>query len=147
MIACLLANNIIREYDNMTISNMIIQTPKIIIVEDDKEINSLITAVCRLNGYETYMAFSAVKCLEQIEEMHNQVDVVYINGIIAADEGAMLISKIKQIDLNIKILVVANDDSARNIILEYGADDFLIKPVSAETILGKISMLLLAKNS
>ena len=131
----------------MTISNMIIQTPKIIIVEDDMEINSLITAICRLNGYETYMAFSAVKCLEQIEEMHNQVDVVYINGIIAADEGAMLIYKIKQIDLNIKILVLANDDSARNIILEYGADDFLIKPVSAETILGKISMLLLAKNS
>jgi two-component system, OmpR family, response regulator len=126
---------------------LITQTPKIIIVEDDKEINSLITAICRLNGYETYMAFSAVKCLEQIEEMHNQVDVVYINGIIAADEGAMLISKIKQIDLNIKILVVANDDSARNIILEYGADDFLIKPVSAETILGKISMLLLVKNS
>ena len=83
----------------MTISNMIIQTPKIIIVEDDMEINSLITAICRLNGYETYMAFSAVKCLEQIEEMHNQVDVVYINGIIAADEGAMLISKIKQIDV------------------------------------------------
>ena len=126
---------------------MTIQTPKIIIVEDDTEINSLITAICRLNGYETYMAFSAVKCLEQIEEMHNQVDVVYINGTIAADEGAMLISKIKQIDLNIKILVVANDDSARNIILEYGADDFLIKPVSAETILGKISMLLLSKNS
>ena len=131
----------------MTISNMTIQTPKIIIVEDDTEINSLVTAICRLNGYETYMAFSAVKCLEQIEEMHNQVDVVYINGTIAADEGAMLISKIKQIDLNIKILVVANDDSARNIILEYGADDFLIKPVSAETILGKISMLLLVKNS
>jgi DNA-binding response OmpR family regulator len=126
---------------------MIIQTPKIIIAEDDREISSLITAVCRLNGYETYMAFSAAKCLEQIGEMHNQVGVVYINGIIAADEGAMLISKIKQIDLNIKILVVANDDSARNIILEYGADDFLIKPVSAETILGKISMLLLAKNS
>ena len=123
---------------------MTIQTPKIIIVEDDTEINSLITAICRLNGYETYMAFSAVKCLE---EMHNQVDVVYINGTIAADKGAILISKIKQIDLNIKILVVANDDSARNIILEYGADDFLIKPVSAETILGKISMLLLVKNS
>ncbi len=59
----------------------------------------------------------------------------------------MLISKVKQIDNNIKILVVANDTSARNIILEYGADDFLIKPVSVETILGKISMLLLVKNS
>jgi response regulator of citrate/malate metabolism len=50
----------------------------------------------------------------------------------------MLISKLKQIDRNIKILVVANDASARNIILEYGADDFLIKPVGAETVLDKI---------
>ena len=126
---------------------MALQIPKIIIVEDDKEINSFITAVCRLNGYEAYMAFTAERCLAQIEELHRIVDVVYINGTIAADKGAILISKIKQIDLNIKILVVANDDSARNIILEYGADDFLIKPVSAETILGKISMLLLVKNS
>jgi DNA-binding response OmpR family regulator len=122
-------------------------TPKILIVEDDREINSLITAVCRLNGYESYMNFSAEKCLAQIGELHNKVDVIYINGTIAADKGAMLISKVKQIDNNIKILVVANDTSARNIILEYGADDFLIKPVSVETILGKISMLLLVKNS
>ncbi|HEY7082881.1 MAG TPA: response regulator [Nitrososphaeraceae archaeon] len=117
------------------------QTSKVIIVEDDREVNSLITAVCRLNGYETYMIFSAEKCLAQIREMQDDVDVVYMNGTIAADKGAMLISKIKQIDINIKILVVANDTSARNIILEYGADDFLIKPVGVETILSKISML------
>lgn len=34
---------------------MILQTPRIIIAEDDKEVNSLITTVCRLNGYETFM--------------------------------------------------------------------------------------------
>lgn len=121
------------------------QTPKIITVEDDSEVSALITAVCRLNGYETYMTFSAEKCLAQIEEMRNEVDVVYINGTIVADKGAMLISKVKQVDLNIKILVVANDASARNNILEYGADDFAIKPVSVETILSKISMLLLSR--
>jgi DNA-binding response OmpR family regulator len=126
---------------------MAIQAPKIIIVEDDREVNSLITAVCRLNGYETYVAFSAEKCLAQMDELYDKVDVVYINGTIAADRGAMLISKLKQIDHNIKILVVANDASARNIILEYGADDFLIKPVGAETVLDKIGMLLLVKSS
>lgn len=123
-----------------------IQTPKIIIVEDDREVNSLITAVCRLNGYDVCVAFSAEKCLEWIDELHNEVDVIYINGTIAADKGAMLISRIRQIGHNVKILVVANDDSARNVILEYGADDFVIKPVSVETILSKISMLLLIKN-
>jgi DNA-binding response OmpR family regulator len=58
---------------------MAIQAPKIIIVEDDREVNSLITAVCRLNGYETYVAFSAEKCLAQME-LYDKVDVVYING-------------------------------------------------------------------
>ena len=123
-----------------------IQTPKIIIVEDDREVNSLITAVCRLNGYEAHMSFSAEKCLAQIGELHNEIDVIYINGTIAANKGAMLISRIRQIGHNIKILVVANDDSARNVILEYGADDFVIKPVSVETILSKINMLLLKKS-
>ena len=74
-------------------------------MEDDREINSLVTAVRRLNGYEAYMTSVAEKCLAQIGEMHNEVDVVYINGTIAEDKGAMLISKIKQIDLNIQILV------------------------------------------
>ena len=111
------------------------------------EVSSHITAFCRLNGYEAHMIFNAEKCLAKIGELHNEVDVVYINGTIAEDKGAMLISKIKQIDFNIQILVIANDTSARNIILEYGADDFVIKPVSVETILGKIGMLLLVKNS
>lgn len=124
-----------------------IQAPKIIIVEDDREVSSLITAVCKLNGYEAHVAFSAEKCLEWIGEFHNEVDVIYINGTIAADRGAMLISRIRQIGHNIKILVVANDESARNVILEYGADDFVIKPISVETILSKISMLLLVRKS
>ena len=45
---------------------MTVQTPKIIIIEDDREVSSLITAVCRLNGYDTYMAFSAAECLAAI---------------------------------------------------------------------------------
>jgi response regulator RpfG family c-di-GMP phosphodiesterase len=109
------------------------------------EVSSHITAFCRLNGYEAHMIFNAEKCLAKIGELHNEVDVVYINGTVAADKGAMLISKVKQIEHNVKILVAANDASARNNILEYGADDFIIKPVSLEIISSKISMLLLLK--
>jgi DNA-binding response OmpR family regulator len=39
-------------------------------------------------------------------------------------------------------LVVANDESAKNLILQYGADDFIIKPVNVGTIFSKASILL-----
>ena len=59
----------------------------------------------------------------------------------------MVVSRIKQLNKDIRILVVANNDNPRNIILEYGADDFVIKPVGGETLLSKISMLIHAKLS
>ena len=59
----------------------------------------------------------------------------------------MVVSRIKQLSKDTKILVVANNDNPRNIILEYGADDFVIKPVSGETLLIKINMLIQDKLS
>lgn len=121
---------------------MTLQTPRIIVAEDDREVSSLITAIFRLNGYEAFMTFSAEQCLVQLNELEGKADVVYMNGKIAEDKGAMLISKVKQINYNIKIMVVANDESAKNMILQYGADDFIIKPVNVGTIFSKVSMLL-----
>ncbi len=118
------------------------QTPRIIVAEDDREVNSLITAIFRLNGYEAFMTFNEEQCIAQLNELDGKADVVYMNGKIAEDRGAMLISKVKQIDSNIKILVVANDESAKNLILQYGADDFIIKPVNVGTIFSKASILL-----
>ena len=121
---------------------MTLQTPRIIVAEDDREVSSLITAIFRLNGYEAFMTFDAEQCLVQLNELEGKADVVYMNGKIAEDKGAMLISKVKQINYNIKIMVVANDESAKNMILQYGADDFIIKPVNVGTIFSKVSMLL-----
>jgi DNA-binding response OmpR family regulator len=120
-------------------------TPRIIITEDDREVNSLIATVFRLNGYDAFMALKAEECLAKLNELEGIVDVVYMNGKIAEDRGAMLISKIKQINYDIKILVVANDESSKSMILEYGADDFIMKPVNIETIFSKASILVIRK--
>ena len=124
---------------------MTFQTPRIIVAEDDREVSSLVTAIFRLNGYEAFMTFDAEQCLVQLNELEGKADVVYMNGKIAEDRGAMLISKIKQINYDIKILVVANDESSKSMILEYGADDFIMKPVNIETIFSKASMLVIRK--
>jgi DNA-binding response OmpR family regulator len=123
-----------------------VDIPLILIADEDKIVVNHLYALFKLSGYEVNMAFSAKECLELLERLASKnIAAVFLDGKIAEDRGAMVISRIKQANEDTKILVVANDDSPKNIILEYGADDFVIKPVSGETILNKINMLIQAK--
>ena len=45
-------------------------------------------------------------------------------------------------DLKTKILVIGDDNSDKTRILDYGADDFALKPLSPENTADKILMLL-----
>jgi DNA-binding response OmpR family regulator len=65
-----------------------------------------------------------------------------VDGVIAADRGAMVIVNAKRINPDIKILAVAADESEKTRVLDYGADGFTTKPISVETIVTKISALL-----
>lgn len=121
--------------------------PLVLIVDDDKIVVNYLYALFKLSGYEVNMAFSATECLRFLEQNKSDIDAVFLDGKIAEDRGAMVVSRIKQINKDTKILVLANNDNPRNIILEYGADDFVIKPVGGETLLSKINMLIQAKLS
>ncbi|HZD36535.1 MAG TPA: response regulator [Nitrososphaeraceae archaeon] len=114
----------------------------IVIADEDRLVVNHLYALFKLSGYEVNMAFSAKECLELLDRpAPNNMDVVLIDGKIAEDRGAMVISRIKQSNPDTKVLVVAYTDSPRNLILEYGADDFVIKPVSGETIVNKANAL------
>ena len=58
----------------------------------------------------------------------------------------MLIIKVKRINSNIKIMVVAEDETDKTRVLEYGADEFAVKPISAETVVVNVYSLLLTKS-
>jgi len=120
--------------------------PLVLIVDEDKIVVNYLYALLRLSGYEVNMAFSASECLRFLEQSNTiDIDAVLLDGKIAEDRGVMVVSRIKQLNKETKTLVVANNDNPRNIILEYGADDFVIKPVSGETLLSNINMLIQAK--
>jgi DNA-binding response OmpR family regulator len=74
------------------------------------------------------------------------VDVIFIDGKIAADRAAMLIVNVKRINSKIPIVVLAEDESNKTRVLEYGADDFATKPVSADTVVAKVNNVLFKKN-
>ena len=75
--------------------------------------------------------------------MEGKVDVLLLNGRIVQYRGAMVIVKTKRINSDIKILAVADDEGEKTRVLDYGADGFTTKPISIETIVDKVSALLI----
>jgi DNA-binding response OmpR family regulator len=119
------------------------QKVRILTADDNRDVTLLVAATFGLKGYEVYKTYSAEECLSKLQELEGKVDVMFLDGKIAADRGAMVIVKTKRINPDIKILVVADDESEKTRVLGYGADGFTTKPVSVETIADKVSALLM----
>jgi DNA-binding response OmpR family regulator len=86
---------------------------------------------------------------EQVKRTGWKVDIVLVDGKISADGAAMLIIKVKRVNSNIKPIVLAEDllqdETDKTRVLEYGADEFTVKPVSAESIIDKVYSSLLTR--
>ena len=82
--------------------------------------------------------------MNKVNELDGKVDIVFVDGKIAADRAAMLIIKVKRVNSNIKTIVLAEDETDKTV-LEYGADEFTVKPVSAESIIDKVYSSLLTR--
>jgi DNA-binding response OmpR family regulator len=118
-----------------------------IVVDDDRDVNLVLSATLKLKKFDVHKVYDAEECLNKLNELQAKVDVIFVNGKIAADRAAMLIVKIKRINSDIKICVVAEDESDKTRVLDYGADEFMTKPIGIETVVYKMMMLLTTKYS
>ena len=73
------------------------QKIRILIADENKDVNILIAATLVLKGYEVYKTYSADECISKLEELEGKVDILLLDGAIAADRGAMVIVKAKRI--------------------------------------------------
>ncbi|MGC2667792.1 MAG: hypothetical protein WA220_01260 [Candidatus Nitrosopolaris sp.] len=73
------------------------------------------------------------------------MDTVFVDGKIAAHRASILIIKVKRINSNIRIMALAKNENDKTRVLDYGADEFATKPISTETIVDKISAMLMTR--
>ena len=118
------------------------QKIRILIANENKDVNILIAATLILKGYEVNKTYSAEECISKLEDSEGKVDLLLLDGAIAAARGAMVIVNAKRINPDIKILAVTDDESEKTRVLDYGADGFTTKPISVETIVDRVSAIL-----
>jgi DNA-binding response OmpR family regulator len=121
------------------------KTPHVIVCDDDAELNSFIRNHFKLDGYETHQALSAKECIDKLTELGDTVDAITVDGKIASDRSVMLILNVRRMNKNVKVFVLADkglsEDKTR--IMDYGADDFAVKPLSMESLISKVNLQLL----
>ena len=115
------------------------KTPHVIVCDDDPELNSFMCNFFKLDGYETHQALSARECIDKLSELGDIIDAIIVDGKIASDRSAMLILNAKRINRNVKVFVLADRGLSENKtrIMDYGADEFAVEPISMESLINK----------
>jgi DNA-binding NtrC family response regulator len=116
--------------------------PTVILSLENKDSLSTMAGTLWLKGCNVYKTKSATDCLEQIKNLDSRVDVVVASSQISLDRDIMLIMNLKKMNFNIKVLVIGDESSDKTMILDYGADEFTLKPLSPENTADKVLMLL-----
>ena len=119
---------------------------KILIVEDDSELNSTLCKYLNMNGYE------ATGCLDAqsaYDEMYgSRFDLIISDIMMPKIDGFEFAESVRSIDKDIPILfMTAKDDlSSKQRGYKLGIDDYLVKPVDFDELLLKLGAILRRAN-
>jgi DNA-binding response OmpR family regulator len=118
-----------------------LKKPSIVVTVENEYASVSLTGTLWMKGCDVYLAKSSDECLKVIKDL-DRVDVVIIGAEFAMDRVAMLIVNIKKLNVDIKILAIGDESTDKTRIIDYGADEFALKPMSMENVADKAFMLL-----
>jgi len=118
---------------------------RILIVDDDLQIQKLLTKMLSSDKYETETASSGFEAGARVVRF--KPDLIILDLIMPEMSGFEVCRQIKKDSetSHIKILVLTGYDSKENRdrIMEAGADDYMIKPVGKDVLLKHLEELLI----
>lgn len=110
---------------------------KILIVEDDNDINSLLYEMLTENGYCASSAYSGTEALIYIE--NNKYDLILLDLMLPGKSGDELIDIIREKeDMPLIIISAKEERGLKAKMLRAGADDFISKPFDIDEVLARI---------
>lgn len=114
---------------------------KILIVEDDTDINNILSKIMKKQGYDTVQAFSGSEGKLRLQMEH--FDLLMLDLMLPGIMGEDLIREIRNTN-TLPILVLSAKSSLKDRVevLNLGADDYLTKPFETEEVTAKVNALL-----
>jgi DNA-binding response OmpR family regulator len=114
---------------------------RILVIEDDEDINRLLCRYLVKEGYQTVAAFSGTEARLQLQ--FGTFDLILLDLMLPGVTGEELISEIRPAS-HIPIIVISAKTSLESKVnaLKIGADDYVTKPFEREEVLARVDALL-----
>lgn len=114
---------------------------KILIIEDDEKIRSELETFLNKNGYETKTIVNFENTIE--DALNERADLILLDINLPYADGEYICKEIRK-NSDVPIIMVTSRDSEIDelISLNYGADQYVIKPYNIQILLAKIAGLL-----
>ena len=116
-------------------------TPHILVVDDDREIRSLVSQLLRKHDFRVTDAADGREMFQVLE--NGRFDLVVLDLMLPGEDGLSLCRRIRAgSSLPIIMLTAMGEETDRIVGLEMGADDYLPKPFNPRELLARIRAVL-----
>ena len=116
---------------------------KIMVVDNEPDIVDLTRTVLEIGGYNVVPAYSGEECLKKLDE--EEVDLVLLDIMMPGMSGWDVFNRISKRSLKIKVAfmsVLEISDKRKQVLLDEGLADYIMKPFYKDTLLDKIDIIL-----
>jgi len=119
---------------------------KILIIEDDTHINSLLHDLLTAHGYQVTQAYSGTEGLMCVGA--GVFDLVLLDLMLPGVAGDVVLATIRNKTQTPVIILTAISDKAKTVdLLKLGANDYLVKPFNNDELLARMDIWLRQKSN
>lgn len=121
-------------------------TDTILVVEDDKPLQTFLKDLLHQEGYRVLTADDGVQAMQSIEKYQPDVTILDLGLPILSGEAVCM--KVRKEFPDQRIIILTAKDTVQNVVhgLELGADDYITKPFMADELLARIEARLRRKH-
>ena len=115
---------------------------KILLVEDDADLNEMIRTVLENNGFDVLAVGSGEAALETLDQQH--IDLIISDVMMPGMDGFSLLTEIRQANMPTPVLFItvkgSYEDKKRG--FSIGVDDYMVKPIDIKELILRVTALL-----
>lgn len=113
----------------------------VLIIEDDKEINALLSEILAQNGYETSSAYTGIEGLSKARK--KQYDIMLLDLMLPYKSGDEILQEIRK-SSDVPVIIISAKDTTRIKVdlLRLGADDYITKPFDMDEVVARVETTL-----
>lgn len=112
---------------------------RILLIDDDMDMCSLLSHFLKRKGFETDMAYTGPKGVAKFKE--SKFDVVLCDFRLGDMDGRKVLQEVKAIDPNVTVIIITGYSDVKMAVdvMRHGAFDYITKPLIPEEVLNVIN--------